>query len=131
MRFPTDSLKLIAQFDPEKVVTAIYFDEKNGAYYAKRFYIETQTLNNRFAFIREGKHSFLDFVTLHQEPVVQLDYGKKKEPEEVDLADAVDIAGWKAVGTRIATSDLKNVVLLNEETDTAEAEDEEKQGALF
>jgi topoisomerase-4 subunit A len=131
MRFPTESLKLIAQFNPEKAVTAIYFDEKNGAYYAKRFYIETQTLNNRFSFIREGKHSFLDFVTLHQEPVVQLDYGKKKELEEVDLADTVDIAGWKAVGTRIATNELKNVMLVSEEEEGAEAEDEEKQGALF
>lgn len=129
-RFDVDKLKLVAHFDPEKVVTAIYFDEKTGAYNAKRFYIETQTLNNRFSFIREGKHSFLDFVTLHQEPVVQLEYGKKKEAEEVDLADTVDIAGWKAVGTRIATNDLKNVVLLSEEEDAIE-EEGDKQATLF
>ncbi len=127
-RYPLDTLKLLAHFDPEKVVTAIYFDEKTGAYNAKRFYIETQTLNCRFSFIREGKASFLDWVTLHQEPVVTLDYGKKRDAEEASLADTVDVAGWKAVGTRIATADLKNVVLVNEDSDVTE---EEVQGALF
>jgi topoisomerase-4 subunit A len=131
IRFNTETLKLIAHFDPEKAVTAIYFDEKTGAYNAKRFYIETQTLNNRFMFIREGKKSFLDFVTLHQEPMVQLDYGKKKPAEEVNLAETVDIAGWKAVGTRIATNDLKNVVLLSEEEEVAEEEERQPTTTLF
>jgi topoisomerase-4 subunit A len=128
-RFNTETLKLITHFDPEKVVTAIYFDDKTGVYNAKRFYIETQTLNNRFMFIREGKNSFLDFVTLHQEPIVELDYGKKQEAEELSLADTIDIAGWKAVGTKVATADLKNVVLISEEQ---EAEvDDERQPTLF
>ncbi len=130
-RFDVEKLKLIARFDPEQAVTAIYFDEKNGAFNLKRFYIETQTINNRFSFIREGKHSYLELVTLQQEPVVQLDYGKKKEMEEVELAGATDIAGWKAVGTRIATKDLKKVVLISEEENADESEDEEKQGELF
>jgi topoisomerase-4 subunit A len=46
---------------------------------------------------------------------VRLDYGKKHEAEEVAIADFVDVTGWKTVGTRIATADLKLVVLISEE----------------
>ena len=116
-RYQVEKLKLIAHFDPEKIVSAIYFDEKTGQYNVKRFRIETQTLNNRFLAIREGAGNFLDFITLHQEPIVRLDYGKKYDSEEVAIADYVDVTGWKAVGTRIATADLKNVVLISEEED--------------
>jgi topoisomerase-4 subunit A len=120
-RYNVEKLKLIAHFDPEKVVSAIYFDEKTGQYNVKRFRVETQTLNNRFQFIREGAGNFLDFVTLHQEPIVKLDYGKKHEAEEVAIADYVDVTGWKTVGTRIATADLKDVVMLSEEDEAAQA----------
>jgi topoisomerase-4 subunit A len=119
-RYQVDKLKLIARFNPEDVVSAIYFDEKTGQYNVKRFRIETQTLNNRFLFIREGKGNFLDFVTLQQEPIVLLNYGKKKEEEEVAIADYVDVTGWKAVGTKIATADLKDVILVSEEEEPAD-----------
>lgn len=114
-RYPVETLKLIARFDPEKIITAIYFDEKTGQYNAKRFRIETQTLNNRFLAIREGSGNFLDFVTLQQEPVVRLEYGKKFDAEEVALADVVDVTGWKTVGTKIARAELKDVILLSTE----------------
>ncbi len=119
-RYQVEKLKLIAHFDPEKIFSAIYFDKKTGQYNVKRFRIETQTLNNRFLAIREGSGNFLDFITLQQEPIVRLDYGKKRESEEVDIADFVDVTGWKAVGTRIATADLKEVVLISEEEEPAE-----------
>ncbi|MBS1616192.1 MAG: DNA gyrase/topoisomerase IV subunit A [Bacteroidetes bacterium] len=129
-RFDVDKLMLVAPFDSEKIVSAIYFDDKTGVYNAKRFHIETQTLNNRFSFIREGKQAMLKFVSLHQEPVVQFDYGKKKVAEELDFAAAISVSGWKAVGTRVATPDLKQVVLLNQEEEI-EGASEEDQPTLF
>jgi topoisomerase-4 subunit A len=122
-RYPVETLKLIARFDPEQVVTLIYFDEKSGQYNAKRFRIETQTLNNRFLAIREGAKNFLDFVTLQEEPVVRLEYGKKFDAEEVSLADVVDITGWKAVGTKIARAELKDVILLSQDEGTEAGDD--------
>ena len=43
--------------------------------------------------------------------------GKKKEisEEEVALAERVDVTGWKAVGSKLAGNDLKEVALLNDE----------------
>ena len=116
-RYETDQVLCIAQFHPDKIVTAIYFDAKTGQYNAKRFKVETQTLKNRFLFIREGDGNFLDFITLQQEPIVLLRSGKKKEmtEEEVALAEYVDVTGWKAIGTKIAGADLMEIQLLTSE----------------
>ena len=116
-RYDTDNLMLIEKFNPEKVISAIYLDARSGNYYAKRFVIETQTLRNRFQFIREGEGNYLFFITTHQEPTVMLRSGKKKEisEEEVALAERVDVTGWKAVGSKLAGNDLKEVALLNDE----------------
>lgn len=116
-RYETDAIVRIEKFHPEKVVTAIYYDAKNGAYNAKRFHIESQTLKNKYLFIREGEGNFLELVTTAQEPVVILKSGKKKSElvtEEVALHEKIDITGWKTVGTRIAGSDLKEVSLVGE-----------------
>ena len=116
-RYDMASLLLIEQFHPDKIVSAIYWDPKGGMYMLKRFRIETQTMKTRFKFIREEKEAFLDFVTLHQEPVVALRSGKKGKvsEEEVALHEYADVTGWKSVGTRIADGELKEVALLNRE----------------
>ncbi|RYD55012.1 MAG: DNA gyrase/topoisomerase IV subunit A [Sphingobacteriales bacterium] len=122
-RFDTGSLMLIEKFHPEKAVTAIYFDGKTGVFNAKRFIIESQTLKNKYLFIREGEGNYLEFVTTKPEPLVTLKSGKKKSEltsQEVALHEVIDITGWKAVGTRIAESDLKEVVLVSELQDGTE-----------
>jgi topoisomerase-4 subunit A len=119
-RFDTESLLLLEQFNPDKVISAIYFDAKSGQYNVKRFHIETQTLKNRFLFIKEGDGNFLDFVTLQDEPVVILKSGKKKTDmvqEEVALASVVDVAGWKSVGKKVAGAELVEIELVAPEPD--------------
>jgi len=119
-RFDTESLLLLEQFNPDKVISAIYFDAKSGQYNVKRFHIETQTLKNRFLFIKEGDGNFLDFVTLQDEPVVILKSGKKKADmvqEEVALASVVDVAGWKSVGKKVAGAELMEIALVAPEPD--------------
>jgi len=116
-RFEKDAILHIEKFHPEKLVSAIYFDTKSGSFYAKRFQIEAQTLKNKYLFIREGEGNYLKFVSTHPEPIVLLQTGKKKAEmteEEVALHETIDVTGWKTVGTRIASSDLKEVTLLTE-----------------
>lgn len=123
-RYDADAVVRIEKFVPEKIVTAIYYDSKSDQYNAKRFKVESQTLKNKYLFIREGDGNFLELVTTHPEPVVILRAGKKKADlteEEIALHETVDITGWKAVGTRIAGNDLKEVSLLSEPGDDAEA----------
>jgi topoisomerase-4 subunit A len=126
-RYDNGKLMLLEQFNPEKIVSAVYFDAEKGQYNVKRFRIETQTLKNRFFFIKEGAGNFLDFVTLADEPVLILRSGKKKTElteEEVVLSEIVDVAGWKSVGKRLAAADLMEIELVREE-----APDNDEDGA--
>jgi topoisomerase-4 subunit A len=113
-RFDADNILLIEKFNPEKVVTAVYYDAKNDQFNAKRFLIETQTLKTKFSVTKEGEGNYLQFVTMLQEPVVVMKTGKTKKDiteQEVALHELVDITGWKTIGTRIAGNDLKEIAL--------------------
>ncbi|MET6997885.1 DNA gyrase/topoisomerase IV subunit A [Chitinophaga defluvii] len=131
-RYEPDDVIYIEKFNPDKIVSAIYFDDDKKQYNVKRFKIETQTLNNKFLFIKEGKGNYLEMITTHSNPVILLKSGKKRDPEEeeVTLSEFVEVTGWKTVGTRIAGDDLISAELLSEE----EGPDEEEgqiQGELF
>lgn len=121
-RYEIDDLLKIERFDPEKVVSAIYFDAKSQYFFAKRFKIESQTLKSKYHFIKEGEGNYLQFVTTAAEPILLLKSGKKKselEEEEVTLNEMIDVTGWKTVGTRFADNNLKEITLVdkNEEKD--------------
>ena len=116
-RYDIDNLVLIEKFHPEKVVTAVYYDAKNKQYNVKRFLIESQTVKNRYAFIKDEEGNFLELVTTQQEPVVIVRTGKKKaemQEEIVPLHETVDVTGWKTIGTHLAGADLKEITLLPE-----------------
>jgi topoisomerase-4 subunit A len=116
-RFDADDVIRMEKFAQDKVVTAIYFDKKGDQYYLKRFVIESQTLKNKYNFIKEGEGNFLKMVTTKAEPVVIIRTGKKKSElaeEIVALHEIADVTGWKTVGTKIAGSELKEVVLVQD-----------------
>ena len=119
-RYETDSVVLIEKFNPEKIVSAIYFDAKNKQFNLKRFRIESQTLKSKYTFIKEGEGNYLELVTTLPEPVVITKTGKKKSDlteETVALHEAVDVTGWKTVGSFFAGEDLKEVSLVIETED--------------
>ncbi|ASZ13517.1 DNA gyrase/topoisomerase IV subunit A [Chitinophaga pendula] len=132
-RYEPDEVVYIEKFKPEKIVTAIYFDADKKQFNAKRFRIETQTLNNKFLFIKEGTGNHLELITTHSEPIVLLQTGKKRSPEQEEIAlhEFVEITGWKAVGTRIAGEDFISVELLSEEEEEPKSDDNGVQGELF
>ncbi len=124
-RYDVDNLMHIEKFHPEKVVTAIYYDAKSNQRYAKRFVIETQTLKNRFSFIKEGEGNYLELVTTVTEPVVLIRSGKKKTElteEEIALSETIEVTGWKTVGTKIGGNEVKEIVLANTEEQSGEVE---------
>lgn len=123
-RYEADDVVRIEKFARDKVVSAIYYDKKTDQFYAKRFLIESQTLKNKYSFIKEGEGNYLELVTTKTEPIVILRTGKKKSElseEIVALHETIDVTGWKTVGTRIGGNDLKEISLVlensNGETD--------------
>lgn len=112
-RYESDQIMQLEKFDPEKIISAIYFDAEKSLYYVKRFHIETQTLKSKFSFIKEGKNNYLSFVTTIDTPIVNVKSGKKTKPdeEEVDLSEKVNVIGWRAIGNRFWDKSLLSVSL--------------------
>jgi topoisomerase-4 subunit A len=102
-RFDGDKILLIEKFNPEKIITAIYLDADKQQFNVKRFKIETSTLNNKFAFIKEGDNNRLEAVCTDAEPVliVQTGRGQQVSKAKFKIAKMVEIMGWKAVGAKL------------------------------
>lgn len=120
-RYEPDDVIKIERFDPEKVVSAVYFDKKSGSFYGKRFIIESQTLKNRYQFIKEGEGNYLELVTTTAEPVMILGTGKKKTElteNTLEFYKEIDVTGWRTVGTKIGDKTLKEISLTAGEDDS-------------
>ncbi|ACU60577.1 DNA gyrase/topoisomerase IV subunit A [Chitinophaga pinensis] len=131
-RYDPNELVYIEKFNPEKVVSAIYFDADKKQFNAKRFKIETQTMNNKFLFIKEGAGNYLEMITTHSEPVILLKTGKKRNPdeEEINLAEFVEVTNYRTVGTRISGEELISAELASDEEEPDEG-GVQGQGELF
>ena len=108
-RFDTDALLSIERYDPEKIVTAVYYDHDKLQYNIKRFRIESTNLNTPYTIIREGAENYLELVTTDPSPVIKLTTGKKPDTKEqlMKVIQFVDVTGWRTIGTRLV--DKKNV----------------------
>jgi topoisomerase-4 subunit A len=102
-RFDAENILLIEQFDPEKIISAVYLDKKNLQYNVKRFKIETTTLKSRFFFIKEGDGNYLEAASTDTEPIlaVQTGRGEQVRKAKFKIAKVADVMGWKAVGNKL------------------------------
>ncbi|HJV19448.1 MAG TPA: DNA gyrase/topoisomerase IV subunit A [Sediminibacterium sp.] len=102
-RFEPDQVMLIEQFDPNRVITAVYLDQDKNQYNIKRFKIETSTLKTQFLFIKEGTGNRLEAVSTEDEPilVVQTGRGQQVRKAKFKVAKMVEVMGWKAVGAKL------------------------------
>ncbi|MEP6584045.1 MAG: DNA gyrase/topoisomerase IV subunit A [Ginsengibacter sp.] len=102
-RFDVSNIELIEKYDPEKIITAVYLDNEKLQYNVKRFKIETNTLNTKFFFIKEGTGNRLLKVTTSQEPLLQMQSGRGSQirKAKIKLNKVVDVMGWKAIGSKL------------------------------
>ncbi|MDQ6904761.1 MAG: DNA gyrase/topoisomerase IV subunit A, partial [Bacteroidota bacterium] len=102
-RFDADSIELIEKFDPEKIITAVYLDNEKLQYNVKRFKIETNTLNTKFLFIKEGEGNRLLKVTTAPEPLLQMQSGRGSQirKAKIKLNKVVEVMGWRAIGNKL------------------------------
>lgn len=122
-RYEAQQIVKISKFNPEKIVTAVYYDAEKTQYSVKRFKIETQTLKSKFLFIKEGAKNKLELVTLQDHPIVTIKTGKKKTDavaQQIDLTEKVSVSGWKAMGNKLCDKDLLEIVLDSKEEEVIE-----------
>jgi topoisomerase-4 subunit A len=129
-RYNADTLVQLEKFKPQAIYSAVYFDADKKQFNAKRFKIETLTLNTPFRFIKDGDKNYLEWISNHPEPVLRIKTGKKKflpSEQEVKLEEIVGVMGWKAIGQKLCENDLLEITLVNPE----EEEGEPRQMPLF
>ncbi|AWW32807.1 DNA gyrase/topoisomerase IV subunit A [Echinicola strongylocentroti] len=113
-RYDPNTLLLIEKFDPQAVISCVYYDGASKNHYVKRFNIETSTVNKKFNFVSDHRKSTLDIVSTDKQPQVEVTLSKGKETEKVeyDLDMLIDVKGWKAVGNRLSSHAVKSIKLL-------------------
>src|SRR5690606_31969630 len=97
-------------------------------YYIKRFQVETTTLNKNFNFISDHKQSYLKLISTEKQPQarVTLVKGKEEEVMEYDLDMLIDIKGWKALGNKLSTHQVKDLSLIeSKKADSSNDQDAE------
>ena len=140
-KYDVSSLELIQKFDESDILNVVYYDGIKGWTFVKRFIIETLTLDTKFNFITEHKSSKLLFVSTDESPVIIYDVKNKKKTDtyELEVADFIDVKGWKSIGNKLHDKKITKVELLEEEAgdtlttgDTIEFDIEPNgQGDLF
>ncbi|MDZ7845905.1 MAG: DNA gyrase/topoisomerase IV subunit A [Owenweeksia sp.] len=112
--FEKDML-ILEKFNPEKVLTAIYFDGEKEKYYVKRFVPELT--DKKETFISESEGSFLEYVTVDRQPKVEIVFkkikGKQREEEVIELSDFISVKGLKAQGNQLTRYDVKQINILD------------------
>ncbi|MEM0994855.1 MAG: DNA gyrase/topoisomerase IV subunit A, partial [Bacteroidota bacterium] len=110
-RYEPKEIIKIGKLDPAQAISAVYYDGNRGSTMVKRFLIETSTQGQRFSFITDHRSSKLYFATFTPKPRIKYSMrvkGQKMEGE-LDLADFIDVKGWKALGNKLSEHKLSKV----------------------
>ncbi len=116
-RFDPKEVIHLGKLDTDLVVSAIYYEGERQQTLVKRFQIETSTLDQRFPFLSEHKRTQLLFATVSEQPRVSYKMrvkGKSVEGE-IDLAEFIDVKGWKALGNKLSEYKLSSIKELQSE----------------
>ena len=124
-RYPAEEIALLAKFNPNGIISAIYFDGSNKTHFIKRFKIETSTVDKKFLFISDHKASKLVASSINYSPNVQIKHkpdGKTAEIELIPIDELVDVRGWKAIGSKLNYPKLTDAKFIDTETIMPESE---------
>jgi topoisomerase-4 subunit A len=113
-RYNPDELLYVSKFDPELVISAVHYDGNKGLTMVKRFRVETTRLKERFSFLTDHKDSRLLFATTETNPQVRysMKLKNKKMQGELNLAEFIEVKGWKALGNKLSDQKLSEVELI-------------------
>ncbi len=116
-KYPTEEVMCIGKLDELDAISAVYYEGGKGWTMVKRFMIETANLDQRFPFLTEHKDTKLYFATTASAPKLSYSFmaNRQKQTQTVDLADFIDVKGWKAIGNKLEEAKLIAVKEIEEE----------------
>jgi topoisomerase-4 subunit A len=123
-RYEMKDLISIEKWLPEKtVITCVYFHGDKKAYFVKRFKVETSTINQKFFFVEDSKTYALLYASTAEKPVVKYEYqvGRSKATATAQLAELIDVKGWKVIGNKLTDHKITNIQTLLDTKETTVA----------
>jgi hypothetical protein len=93
----------------------LHYDGNGKNYCVKRFNIETASTDKKFCFITEGWGSKMVLAATHDTPIIELTTKSKtgdKKVEKVNLAEFIDVKGWKSIGNKLCGKEFVKAKLL-------------------
>jgi topoisomerase-4 subunit A len=126
---------LIEKFDPRKIMTAVFWDAKQGYVYLKRFSLDIS--DRKISFIGDHPDNKLLAYSLDYLPVLEVKFDEKANGRPIEdmilkTGDFVGLKSFKAKGKRLSTNTIKSVRFLEplpyglpEEVATEESSEEE------
>ena len=107
-----DDMIVLEKWNPNKPLSAIYWDGAKERFYVKRFLIEQGKREDLF--ISEHSKSYLELVSTDWRPVVELEFvkprGKDTKPNLIiDIESFIAIKGIKALGNQLTSEKVKNI----------------------
>lgn len=112
----------IEKYNPNRSITAVYWEGEKERYYVKRFLPEMVDKTKKVEFISESPGSRLELVSTAAEAIIEVEFtkkpGKDRAPNElINLSEFIDIKGLKAQGNQL-TREKVNSISLNKEIET-------------
>lgn len=110
-----DDMIVLEKWNPNKPISAIYWEGEKERFYVKRFLIENE--NREDMFISEHPKSYLELVSTDWRPKIELEFPKPrgkdaKENQEIDIEGFIAIKGIKALGNQLTSEKVKNINVL-------------------
>jgi topoisomerase-4 subunit A len=124
-RYPADEILYLKLFNPNGIISAVYFDGSNKSHFIKRFKIETSTIDKKFLFISDHKASNLLAASDNYSPNVQIKHkpdGKSNEIILLPIDEIVEVRGWKAIGSKLNYTKLVDIEFIETEVPNPEVE---------
>jgi topoisomerase-4 subunit A len=119
----------LQKFQPNHVLSAIYYDAEKERHYIKRF--SPEVTGRKESFISEQAGSKLEWISTASRPQVELMFrkiaGKQPENEIVDIAEFIGVKGEKAQGNQLSRHPIKQIIALEPLIDASQEVEEAKE----
>ncbi|MEN8124529.1 MAG: DNA gyrase/topoisomerase IV subunit A [Bacteroidota bacterium] len=103
---------ILEKWNPNKPISAIYFDGEKERYYVKRFMIENP--NKEEKFISNHQNTQLQIVAVDYRPVAEIIFSKKSlDNLIINLEEFIAIKGIKSLGNQLTAEKIKYINLLD------------------
>jgi topoisomerase-4 subunit A len=115
MRFD-DHMIVLEKWNPDKPLTAVYYDGEKERYFVKRFLVEKE--NREELVISESAKSYLEHFFTDWRPVIEIEFGKQRgKPQKpnqvVDLEDFIAVKGIRAQGNQLTADKVRQIHALD------------------